>query len=612
MDYYPELRDEQNDKEPLNTKKDNLGKNGGIVEGVIYQIKTAIYMISSPRKTGMELKQKANLTWALIPLSFLCVVQCAQFAQYFSKINLKPAMIVLYFGFGCAEIIVRVFVTALMVYAIAALFRNSAGLKANIICVSYAFLFPYFFNTTLITPENQYYLIGPAIIIWYFIVPCAIAGCNGVGYFRALSFYSFALLLAPALGVISWYYTMAFYPNELFRGSSTSGLFSAQVQLGLTLVLFISSLIVGFTHTRSIRFLAVGIASIALVANIAHSTAGSYYKKLRSNPYIVANDYCAFGETAYFLKNNDNGAKVFAYNMQTGKRTSLKRFDKRFSKIVADKQGELFFVEPGLETIDVYKYDAPEKPLFVINTKELGCRLKINLVGNNFTFAENGDFIFGCNDCGIYRYSRKGKKVSEFVAEPCRRLKESRKECSDKDDFNMLAIAVDENDDYYAAYSEGIIQKIDSSGNLIYDLENNREYDILNIDYSDGRLYALIEYDEGRSRNTMLTEYDSSGESDVVMDFYFGFDDPDETKTEYYYFRAGGNGYMVVEAHNDLSLFYSDFVFIHGNVGMVAWLNESSLLGKASLLYYMVDYHIREYNVSTFEKVKGTIKKLFI
>jgi len=162
MDYYPELRDEQNDKEPLNTKKDNLGKNGGIVEGVIYQIKTAIYMISSPRKTGMELKQKANLTWALIPLSFLCVVQCAQFAQYFSKINLKPAMIVLYFGFGCAEIIVRVFVTALMVYAIAALFRNSAGLKANIICVSYAFLFPYFFNTTLITPENQYYLIGPA------------------------------------------------------------------------------------------------------------------------------------------------------------------------------------------------------------------------------------------------------------------------------------------------------------------------------------------------------------------------------------------------------------------------------------------------------------------
>ncbi len=613
MDYYPELRDEQNDKEPLKTKKDNLGENGGIIEGVIYQIKTAIYMISSPRKTGMELKQKAKLIWVLIPLSVLCIVQCAPLMHIYSQMNFKPARIVLYLGIACAGLIIFVFMTALMVHAIAALFRDSAGLKANIICVAYAYLFPEFFETTLITPENQYYLFGPASVIRYFIVPCAIAGCNGVGYFRALSFYSFASLLAPALGVISWFSMMAINSDELVRGSLTSGLFSAQVQLGLTLVLFISSLIVGFTHTRSIRFLAVGIASIALVANIAHSTAGSYYKKLRSNPHVVANDYCAFGETAYFLKNDDKGATVFAHDMRTGKRISRKSIkQKRFSKIVANKQGELFFVEPGLEAIDVYKYDAPEKPLFVINTKELGCRLKINLVGNNFTFAENGDFIFGCNDCGIYRYSRKGKKVSEFVAEPCRRLKESRKECSDKDDFNMLAIAVDENDDYYAAYSEGIIQKIDSSGELIFDVENNHNYDISNIDYSDGRLYALIEYGQGRSRNAMLTEYDSAGESDVVMDFYFGFDDPDETKTEYNYFKAGGKGYMVVEAHNDVSLFYSDFVFIHENVGMVAWLNESSLLGKASLLYYMVDYHIREYNVSTFEKVKGTIKKLFI
>jgi hypothetical protein len=612
MDYYPELRDEQNDNEPQKTRKHNHSENGGIIGAIIYQIKIAIYMISSPRKTGMELKQKANLIWALIPLSILCVAQCVKLLPYMNNMHYKLARIVLYLGIGCAGIIIFVFVTALMVHAIAALFRNSAGLKANIICVSYAYLFPCIFNTILITAENQNYLFGPARVIWYFIVPCAIAGCNGVGYFRALSFYSFASLLAPALGVISWFSIMAVNSDELVRGSLTSGLFSEQVKLGLTFILFISSLIVGFTRARPIKFLAVVIASIVLVANIAHSTADYYYRELKSNPYVIANDYCAFGETAYFLKNSDKGAKVFAHNMRTGKRTSLKRFDKRLSKIVTDRQGELFFVEPGLETIDVYKYDSPEKPLFVINTKELECRLKINLAGNNFVFAENGDFIFGCSDCRIFRYTRHGKKVSEFVVEPCRRLKESRKECSGKDDFNMLAIAVDDNDDYYAAYSEGKVQKLDSVGGLIHDVENNREYDILNIDYSDGRLYALIEYDGGNSRSAMLNSYDSAGESDIVMDFDLGFDDPDESETEYYYFRAGGNGYMIVEAYNELSLFYSDFVFVHKDVGMVSWLNENSLLGKASLYYYMFDYQIREYNRSTFEKVKATVEKLFI
>jgi len=454
-----------------------------------------------PRRICSEIMKDTTIGSAVPPLLALCIAGCFLHWEAFSAQGIPRAAVVPLIFLAT---IGRLFFSALSIHVIAVVFKSSAGLKNIFICMVYAFLFPCLFELLIKASGTELLLFVPKILLFIYILPVAISAVNNTGFFRALSFYSFLLLLNTLFLYV--FQILNLYPDSSisFQSYFRPYIFSAYVAIALIFALMVVSLIVDFIPNRILKSAAMSLGSILLLMNICNWTMIFYVTETLNNPVNLACDYYVIGDTIYFSSITD-GLRVAECDLTKWKCGITKKFEiDGITDLTADSKGNLYLVNQA-DNITVYEYKKSGTPVFSIDNETHGCESRYQLIGNNFVFGGNGDFTMGCYSGEMQRYSIDGEKKSAFLIESEDMETRVSPEENIRSPLMITAFTIDKEGNYFVAFSSGIIKKVNPGGETldVFKYESGKSM-ILDIVYSEsGNVYALFvstDKDAGRQK----------------------------------------------------------------------------------------------------------------